>query len=238
MIDISQKLKIEALQNHIYEQFGQDTLHILNGQAMYEQFHTYQLMGSGDYVPFNEAMCSHDTDETIFSAQFIKMRASGHQVTVQEYESVVMTPLKSLLEKHYKCIVLWFGYDMFCQMNVLTVLAYLDQAGYRGKVFFHTVNEMSYEVEATEVLPEGFKEMYQQVLIHHRLPEAQLMAVMSQGIRLYLEYIKQDNEITAFINKHLDKSQDELLKHLFKRFPQYGLGDTQYIKIIQSTKEA
>ncbi|MGG1663610.1 helix-turn-helix transcriptional regulator [Brevibacillus sp. NRS-1366] len=237
MIDISQKLKIETLQHKIYAQFDQDILNILNGQAMYEQFCTHQLMGKSDYAPFNEAMCSNDTSVTIFSDEFKKMRASGHQVSLREYETITITPLKPLFENKYKCIVLWFGDDMFCQMNLLTVLAYLDQTGYKGKVFFHMVKEMTYEVEEIEVLPEGYKEIYQQVLIHHRIPKTQLMPVMFQGIRLYLEYVKEDNEITTYIKKHLDKSQDELLEHLFHLFPQYGLGDAQYLKIIETIKK-
>lgn len=127
---------------------------------------------------------------------------------------------------------------MFCQMNMLTVLAYIEQVGYKGKVFFHMVNEMTYEVEAIEISPAGYKEVYRQVLIQHQLPKAQLIPVMFQGIRLYLEYLKKDNEITAYIKKHPDKPQNELLKHLFQLFPQYGLGDVQYLKIIETIVKA
>lgn len=237
-MDISQKLKIGALQNKIHDQFDQDILNILNGQMMYEEFYNHQLMEKSDYVPFNEAMCSNDTTCTIFSDEFKKIRASGHQVSLQDYETVTVIPLKPLFENKYKCIVLWFGDDMFCQMNFLTVLAYLEQEGYEGKVYFHMVKEMTYEVEETDILLEGYKEIYQQVLIHHRLPEANLMPVMYQGISLYLEYLKEDNEITAFIKKHLGKPQDELLQQLFNLFPHYGLGDLQYIKMIEAIKEA
>ncbi|WP_217447991.1 MULTISPECIES: AraC family transcriptional regulator [unclassified Bacillus (in: firmicutes)] len=234
MIDISQKLKIEALQNKMYDQFDREILNILNGQAMYEQFQTHQLMRKSDYVLFNEAMCSHETSDIIFSDEFKKLRASGHQVSLQEYENITVAPLKLLLKKRYKCIVLWFGDDMFCQMNLLTVLAYLEQLGYKGKVFFQMVNEMTYEVAELEMFPKGYNEIYQQVLIQYRFPNVQLIPVMFQGISLYLEYLKKDNEITAYIKKHLDKPQDELLKDLFHLFPQYGLGDVQYLKIIET----
>lgn len=238
MVDISQKLKIETLQNKMYHQFDQEILNILNGQVMYEEFYTHQLMEKSDYVPFNEAMCSNNTCATIFSDEFKQIRASGHQVSLPEYENITITPLKPLLEKQYTCMVLWFGDDMFCQMNLLTVLAYLDQVGYKGKVFFHMVHEMTYEVEETELQLEGFKDIYQQVLIDHRLPETKLMPVMYQGIKLYLEYIKKENEITAYIKRHQGKPQNELLLQLFKLFPQYGLGDVQYIKMIETIDEA
>ncbi|REE55337.1 AraC family transcriptional regulator [Paenibacillus taihuensis] len=171
-MDISQQLKIDALQNKIQDQFDQDILNILNGQMMYEEFYNHQLMGKSDYVPFNEAMCSNDTTDTIFSDEFKQLRASGHQVPLQKYEEITLTPLKPMFENKYKCIVLWFGDDMFCQINLLTVLAYLEQVGYDGKVYFHMVNEMNYEVEETEIWLEGYRNIYQQVMIRHQLPEA------------------------------------------------------------------
>ncbi|WP_100486302.1 helix-turn-helix transcriptional regulator [Sporolactobacillus pectinivorans] len=238
IIDISQKLEIETLQNKISDQFDQNILNILNGEMMYKEFSTHQLMGKSDYVPFNEAMCSNDTHKSIFSGTFNRRRASGHHVSLEQYENIVITPLKPLFDKQYKCIVLWFGDDMFCQMNLLTVLAYLDQVGYKGKTFFHMVKETTYEVEETEIVPQGYKEIYLQVLIHHCFPEIPLMPVMYQGIKLYLEYLKKDNEITAFIKKNLDRSQNELLRQLFRVFPQYGLGDLQYLKIIKTIKDA
>ena len=238
IVDISQKLKIESLQNKMYEQYDEDILNILNGQMMYEEFYKHQLMGKSDYVPFNEAMCANDTCEAIFSDEFNELRASGHQVSLQDYKNITIHALKPLFEKQYKCIVLWFGNDMFCQMNMLTVLAYLEETGYNGKVYFNMVNEITYEVEEKEISSVGFKEIYKQVLINHSIPEATVMPVMFQGIKLYLEYLKEENEITAYIKKHTGKSQNEMLKQLFHLFPQYGLGDTQYIKIINKIEEA
>ncbi|MEK4760524.1 AraC family transcriptional regulator [Viridibacillus sp. FSL E2-0187] len=237
IMDISQKLKIENLQNKMNEQFDKDILNVLNGQMMYEEFSKHHLMGQSDYVPFNEAMCSNNTCYPIFSDEFKKLRALGHEVSLQDYENITINSLKPLFVNQYKCIVLWFGEDMFCQMNLLTMLAYLDQVNYKGKVFFHMVNELTYDVEEIEVIPAGYKEIYQQVLIQHQLPKAQVLPVTYQGIRLYLEYLKEDNEITVYIKKHLEMSQGELLKNLFHLFPNYGLGDTQYLKMIKKIKE-
>ncbi len=222
------------MQTRIQDQFGQDILNILSGQAMFNEFYDHQLMGKGDYAPFNEAMCSNDTTSAIFSDEFNRLRASGHRVPLEEYMKITVTPLQSLFEKKFKCIAVWFGDDMFCQINLLTLLAYLEQARYDGKVYFHMVNELTYDVEETEIKLGGYQEIYQQVLIQHRLPEANLLPAMYQGIRLYLEYIKEENEITAFMKKHSDEPRDELLQRLFKRFPHYGLGDTQYIKLMEA----
>ncbi|MFC0470005.1 AraC family transcriptional regulator [Halalkalibacter kiskunsagensis] len=237
MIDNSQKQKIEELQTQIHAQFEHEVLHILNGQMMYEQFSKHELMKKGQYVPFNEAMCSNETTNNIFSNEFNHKRASGHQVSLQEYEEITITPLKSLFEHKYKCIVLWFGDDMFCQMNLLTALALLEQERFKGKVRVHMINEVTDEVNAIDMLLVGYKKVYEQVLIHHHPPEVQLHPVMELGMKRYLEYKKEENEITNYIKERIDMPWDELLNQLFQQFPHYGLGDLQYINLIKAVKE-
>ena len=234
MIGLSHRSKIKDFHSKMNHQFGCKILNILNGQVMYEVFQTNKLLEKGEYIPFNEAMCSHETSVAIFSDEFINLRALGHKVSIQEYKNLTMTPLKPLFEKEYKCIVLWFGDDMFCQINMLTVLAYLEQVAYKGKVFFNMVNEMTYEIETTEIFLSSYKKVYQQVLIDHQFPNIKVIPSMFEGIRLYMEYIKADNEIITYIRKNEDQSQNELLENLFQSFPQYGLGDVQYLKIIET----
>ncbi|WDV08311.1 helix-turn-helix domain-containing protein [Lysinibacillus irui] len=236
-MDISQKLKIEALQEKINAQYDQKLLNVLNGQMMYEEFAKQQLMGNSDYVPFNEAMCTNPTTSVIFSEEFNKIRATGHQVSLEDYELITVNPLKPLLTNDYQCIVLWFGDDMFCQLNLLTVLAFLEQQGYQGKVYYHMVKEMTYDVEETEIVLGDYMEIYEQVLIQHRLPKATVLPVMYQGVQLYFNYLKEENEITTYIKKHLDMPQNDLIKQLFYLFPHYGLGDRQYSKLIEKSKE-
>ncbi|MES5266844.1 AraC family transcriptional regulator [Priestia megaterium] len=234
MIGLSHRSKIKDFHSKMNHQFGCKILNILNGQVMYEVFQTNKFFGKGEYIPFNEAMCSHETSVAIFSDEFIRLRALGHKVSIQEYKNLTMTPLKPLFEKEYKCIVLWFGDDMFCQINMLTVLAYLEQVAYKGKVFFNMVNEMTYEIETTEIFLSSYKKVYQQVLIDHQFPNIKVIPSMFQGIRLYMKYIKADNEIITYIRENKDQSQNELLGNLLQSFPQYGLGDVQYLKIIET----
>ncbi len=236
-MDISQKLKIEALQEKINAQNEQKILNVLNGQMMYEEFAKQQLMGNSDYVPFNEAMCTNPTTSPIFSEEFKKIRATGHQVSLEDYELLTVKPLQSLLTNDYQCIVLWFGDDMFCQMNLLTVLAFLEQQGYQGKVYYHMVKEVTYDVEETEIVLGDYMEIYEQVLMQHRPPKATLLPVMYQGIQLYFNYLKEENEITMYIKKHLDMPRNDLIKQLFNLFPHYGLGDRQYSKLIEKNKD-
>ncbi|WP_042479432.1 helix-turn-helix domain-containing protein [Bacillus ndiopicus] len=236
-MDISKKLRIEDLQNGIKEQFDADVLNILNGEEMFKKFKEQQLMGASDYAPFNEAMCVNDVTYPIFSNEFNVMRAQGHKVTLQDYEAITLAPLKgNLLFKKYSCIVLWFGEDMFCQMNLLTVLAYLEQINYKGTVYYHAVQEQTYDVKETIIQLGGYSSLYKEVLMEKNMPNKEMMPVMYQGIRLYMELQKEVNEITKYIKAHDQLTRYELVKSLLKVFPQYGLGDTQYIEIINKVQ--
>lgn len=132
-MNISRKIEVEQLRNAKSELFDKDVLNILNGQMMYEEFKNEKLMGDSDYAPFNEAMCVNQVTTLVFDKEFIKTRAAGHNSSVESYTKKVIDPLKKLFTKEYKCIVLWFGEDMFCQMNLLTILSYLEQSRYEGR---------------------------------------------------------------------------------------------------------
>ena len=224
--------EVIRLQNEARELFDRGVLNILNGQMMYEEFVSKKLMGDSDYAPFNEAMCVHETTDKVFSSEFIQIRAAGHGETVEAYQQKVVAPLQSLLNGDYHDIVLWFGEDMFCQMNLLTILAYLEQSGYQGRVFYNSFREDEFKVEQTELKLGNYDEVYQTVMIRHMKPDCTIMPVLYQAIDWYVEMLKADNPVTRFIAHNHQLPTDELLKRLFSVFPMIGYGDTQYMELI------
>ncbi|ODP29169.1 HTH-type transcriptional activator AarP [Paenibacillus nuruki] len=236
MLDISQKLVITELQNQLTAFADQDILNVLNGQVMYEQFRTQELMGQSDYVPFNEAMCVHAATGDIFSPSFNQVRAEGHHSSVTGYEKVVIEPLEPLFTHSYRCIVLWFGEDMFCQINLLTILSYLEQSGYDGIVYFNAVQEQTYDVQQTEITLGGYTSLYREVVLEKKMPDSPLMPVMYQGVSLYLDLHQADNELTRYIASHPKESKEEVMQSMLKLFQRYGLGDRQYLELIEKVR--
>src|SRR4051794_37204292 len=96
------------------------TLHILNGQAMYDYYKETNFLNGERMEPFNEAMCYGSTCEELFSQEFIETRARVHHVTAEQYTEHTLKPLRPLLNKEFTQVVLWFDADMFCQINLLT----------------------------------------------------------------------------------------------------------------------
>lgn len=235
-MNISKKMEVEKLLHEQSDLFDKDVIHILNGQVMYEEFKDYKLMGNADYAPFNEAMCMNETTERIFEKEFIYTRATGHHELVEGYMEKVIVPLDNLFNKEYKCIVLWFGEDMFCQMNLLTILSYLEQSGYKGKVFLNIFREDEFKVNQTEIKLGCYYSVYKEVLVNHTKPSHELVPVMYQAINMYLEMLREDNEVVKFIKKNKDISTNELIQKLFNLFPTIGYGDTQYKEIISKIR--
>jgi hypothetical protein len=212
----------------------ENALNILNGQAMIDYFKQNHFEGNGAYVPFNEAMCVGEATADIFSYQFITRRCDAHHVTIEQYNQLTINPLQILFKNQFSHILLWFDDDMFCQINLLTILAYLDQHNYKSKITFNLVNREFKVVDCFEFGVQGYDEIYRQVMINRCIPENINLSVMKNGIRLYFKYLKKENEIITYIKQHEDLQLNNLLTDLIKTFPQYGLGDTQYIQLIKT----
>jgi hypothetical protein len=216
----------------------ENKLNILNGQAMYDYFMQNHLNKDGVYIPFNEAMCVGSVSSVIFSSQFIRCRCDAHHVSLKQYNEITLEPLKSIFKNKFANIDLWFDDDMFCQINLLTVLTFLDQKNYSGHVTFNLVNLNYKVIDSFKINVRGYKEIYKQVMINKCMPENIVLPVMEKGTKLYFEYLKEENEITSYIRQHKNLDCYILLKELINNFRQYGLGDTQYIQLIKKCRKA
>jgi hypothetical protein len=118
-------------------------------------------------------------------------------------------------------------------MNVLTVLALLDQKEYNGPIDLHVVDEQSdYSLKA-----KGYFQLYKQVFINKEMPTTVYPEVLKKGIERYLHFLNKDSELMDYIQNHLDTPEKKLVASLLKNFKQYGLGDTQYFEIIHQLKK-
>jgi hypothetical protein len=217
--------------------YENNTLNILNGQAMQDYFKKNKLDKNGIYEPFNEAMCVGQVTTDIFSNEFKKYRCEAHKVTIEQYHDLVIIPLQQLFKNEFSQLVLWFDDDMFCQINLLTLLAYMDQINYRKKVTFNLVDRVFQVVDHFELEVQGYYEIYKQVMIKRCIPGDINLTLMKNGVKFYLEYLKEENEITKYIKEHAEVQREVLVIQLLETFLQYGLGDTQYIQLIDRCRE-
>lgn len=213
---------------------SKNKLHILNGQVMYDHFQKTRFPKDEMMIPFNEAMCYGDTVSEVFSDEFIATRAKVHHVTLAQYEEITMKPLYPLFNQTFEHIVLWFDDDMFCQINILTILAWLDQIAYPYPIELRLVDDHFKATETFTLHAQEHHKMYKEVLLEKLMPKQIQPIPLKKGIELYLSYLDQESDLMMFIQNHKKTPEKELLSMLLEQFNHYGLGDTQYLELIHS----
>jgi len=228
---------IKTMQKKIKARHEANILHVLNGSHMLERFKNNNLIKENQtYVPFNEAMCWGEADIKIFSDSFIEKRVKSLKTTEAEYRKIVLGSLKPLFKEKFDSIVLWFGDDMFCQMNLITILAYLEQSGYKGDVLFCMVLERTDDIspDTFNIDVKGYSDIYKAVIYNHEMPDLKMIPVTYQAIKMYLNYQTEESPIIKYIRNNLGK--EHLVNDLLCRFPEYGLGDLQYQTMIEDNR--
>lgn len=102
-------------------------LHILNGDAIVPEFRKSGI--EGPIVIWREALCDGPVADSIQENSFWEKRADYINTALdgEHYESKVITELDKIRDlSNYEEVVLWFEYDLFCQVNMLACLNFID----------------------------------------------------------------------------------------------------------------
>ena len=204
-------------------------LNVTNGDCFNEYF---LAKFGGEAVPFCEAMMDGDTASEIYSDEFIKLRSKELGVSAEEYKSKMHA--QTALQKNYSELRLWFGKDTFCQTNLLTLLAYLEQIGYGGKVVLNYIDDESFEVieENIPVRLGSYKKLYKDILIAKSRP-ADLGVLDTKSIELYFDYHSDSGALAKLVRENSDKDDFTLICLLLENSKAYGLSDIQAGKLIE-----
>ena len=207
-------------------------LHITNGDC----FNDYFVEKYGEpAVPFREAMMDGDGGSPIFSDAFIRKRCEVLGVSEDEYRSDI--GLLSLLEKKPERICLWFGTDTFCQMNLLTLLAYLEQIGFEGEVELQRIDDENFaEIGEKKAVKLGlYEDLYREILMEKKKPSA-LGCLEERAVALYFDYRSPRGFLASLIRENAELDEMALVCLLLKRSAEYGLSDLQAKKLIRQVR--
>ena len=204
-------------------------LNITNGDCFNDYF--ISKFG-GDAVPFCEAMMDGDTIPNIYSEAFVDLRANELCISVEEYKAkmhVQTAPLENYSELH-----LWFGKDTFCQTNLLTLLAYLEQIGYDGKVILNYIDDETFNVieDNIPVTLGTYKKLYEDILISKKRP-TYWGILDTEAIELYFDYHSDNGFLAKLVKENSNKDYMSLIYLLLESSKTYGLSDIQAKKLIE-----
>ena len=208
----------------------QTVLNITNGDC----FNDYFLSKfGGEAVPFCEAMMDGDTVSDIYSDEFIELRAKELGVSTEEYKSK-MHVHNAFANDKYSELRLWFGKDTFCQTNLLTLLAYLEQIEFSGKVILNYIDDETFEVTEDNITVTlgTYKKLYEDILIAKKHP-TDVGVLDAEAIELYLDYHSDEGALARLVRENFDKDETALVCLLLESSKAYGLSDLQAQKLIE-----
>jgi len=105
-------------------------LHITNGDSFTSRLQ--DLKTEGEIITWREALCEGKTTTDVGSESFWRTRfeffKSAYKVTKQKFVDLTLKEYRRLCNsKSQDEIVLWFEYDLFCQINMIAVLSWLKK---------------------------------------------------------------------------------------------------------------
>ncbi|MBO0341030.1 DUF1835 domain-containing protein [Flagellimonas profundi] len=105
-------------------------LHITNGDSFTSRLQSLEF--KGDVITWREMLCEGKTLSTVGSESFWKTRFEflnkNYKVSKSWFIEKTLKEYRSLCNhKQQDQIVLWFEYDLFCQINMLAVISWLKQ---------------------------------------------------------------------------------------------------------------
>lgn len=204
-------------------------LNITNGDYFNEYF--LKAFG-GEALPFCEAMMDGATVTPIFSEQFVSLRSKELGISTTEYRSK-MQVYDALRENHYAELHLWFGKDTLCQINLLTLLAYLEETQYCGEVLLNYIDDETFEVLEKDISVKlgSYQELYRAILMEKKMTK-ETGALILHAIDLYFDYHSENGFLTKLARENAEKDKTALVCLLLENSKDYGLSDTQAEKLI------
>lgn len=207
-------------------------LYITNGDA----FNAHLQKEKGVIaIPFREAMMAGEVPDTpIFSNSFIRIRASHHGVRETEYRTKTVAPLSKVGSNS---LTLYFGRDTFCQMNLLTLLAYLEEMGSKAEIALNIIDDETFSVlkENIPVALGGYRDIYKTVLIKHEMP-THFGVIDERSVSLFFDYLSAEGFLAQTVRKHSEESEIALITRLLTVSADYGLSDTMAKDLIKKYK--
>ncbi len=196
-------------------------LHITNGDSLTNRLESLHL--KGDIITWREMLCEGKTLTNVGSESFWKTRfeflSKNYKVTKSWFVEKTLKEYRSLCNhKQQDQIVLWFEYDLFCQINMLAVISWLKT----HRKYAHISLVCSGNKDETDKMY-GLGEVNDEQLLE--LFENRIE--LSQDDIEYADYVWQlycsDNPIrlenlTDFRNYQFDYLSDAIKSHL-RRFP-------------------
>lgn len=212
-------------------------LHITNGDSLNDRLN---LLGvEGHFAVWREMLCEGKTVSVVGSPEFTEARKAFlkevYDVDTSFYEERFGRQLAIIaMATDYDEVVLWFEYDLFCHINLMAAISYLESISYQGPLYL----VCSGRIEGEQGLF-GLSELNEtQLFEHYKQKIALTKKDRALADKVWHLYCKEDHTPL-----HPSLAKDSAFEYLSncigahkERFPQIATGlntmETQLLKLI------
>ena len=218
-------------------------LHITNGDSTTN--YLKKLNFKGDFITWREMLCEGKTEVKVGSEHFWKSRfdflKQSYKITKKQFIDLTLKEYRNLCnQKSQEEIVLWFEYDLFCQINMIAVISWLKRYRKGRKISLVCSGEINGSSKKF-----GLSELSEKQIKEHYKNKVEL----TQDDISYADYvwqlycsndpIKLQNVYQYQQNSNFKYLIDSLLAHL-QRFPSIDNGlnsiENNILNIAATTK--
>lgn len=104
-------------------------LHITNGDSTTQILNNLPI--EGEIITWREMLCEGKTTTHVGSEDFWKTRfdffSSVYNVTKKTFIDLTLKEYRNLCKQNQDEIIIWFDYDLFCQVNMIAVISWLKK---------------------------------------------------------------------------------------------------------------
>lgn len=217
------------------------TLHILNGDSTRELIEKTSLEGAICVWP--DVLSDGPTHLDVGSQEYWKVRTEymtrAFNVSQADFQAKVVSEFEKIQSfAQYEEVVLWFEYDLFCQINMLAILHWFNQQNRDNiKVSLICVGiEEGYDrlVGLGQLPPERFPELFKR----RRIMGTQDFIFASDVYEAWCSSDPTDLETYTLLPSNEFPYLADALKSHFRRFPSVQTGLTEIeeelVKLINS----
>lgn len=212
-------------------------LHITNGDSLNDRLN---LLGvEGHFAVWREMLCEGKTVFAVGSPEFIKSRKTFlkevYDVDTSLYEERFGSQLDAIaMANDYEQVVLWFEYDLFCHINLVAAISFLESISYQGSLYLVCSGRVDGDPRLL-----GLSELNEVQLSEHYTQKIKLdKEDRALGVKIWRHYCNEDHTLL-----HPGLAKDSSFPYLSncllahkERFPQIATGlntlETQLLKLI------
>lgn len=192
---------------------------------------------NGIFLPFNESILTGPVDINIFSSKFINLRSNYHEVSNDEYLNKLSNIVNPNYINTFDEINLWFGEDTFCVINLITILAYLEQIKYSGIIYYTRLDDYTNKIiKEKELIKLGiFNKVYETVILNKTFIQTNI-SFIDTTITNYLDLHNGLDNVSKYIKNNFDLDDNTLLINSLNNSKDLRLSDVIIQKIINKFK--